>query len=71
MSRFVEEAALLDQRRRAHGGSAGRQLAQEIVVGECRPLGRELLIRAILSGRAAARPSSAVLRSSRRGRTPS
>ena len=43
-----EEAALLDERRRAHRGASVRQLRQEIVARECRPLGRELLIGAIL-----------------------
>ncbi len=39
-----EEAALLHERRRAHRRAAARQLRQQVVVGERRPLGRELLV---------------------------
>jgi hypothetical protein len=43
-----KDPALLDQRRGTHDGAAIGQLHQEVVGGEGRPLGRELLIRSLL-----------------------
>ena len=42
-----QEAALLDQRRGAHRRAVARQLAEQVVLGEGRPLGRELLVVAV------------------------
>ena len=48
ISRLASDAPVLDQRRRAHGGAARRQLGQQVVGREGRPLGRELLVGRVL-----------------------
>src|SRR5262249_60138054 len=44
----AQEPALLYERRGTHGGFPRRQLREEIIAGEYRPLGPELMVGAIL-----------------------